>query len=48
MNRRVGRIALAGSLAIAAVGVLASSAVASCHLNKIREITGDTLGGNQS
>jgi hypothetical protein len=47
MNR-LGRIALAGSLAIAVVGTLASSAGAAFHLNKIREITGDTLGGDAS
>lgn len=38
MNRRLGRIALAGSLAIAAVAVLASSAAASYHFNFIRQI----------
>jgi Ca2+-binding RTX toxin-like protein len=48
MNRRLTRIVLAASLVIAGTAVLASAASASFHLNKIREITGDTAGGNQS
>jgi Ca2+-binding RTX toxin-like protein len=48
MNRRLTRIALAASLVIAGTAVLASAAGASFHLNKIREITGDTAGGDQS
>jgi hypothetical protein len=48
MNRRLRRIALAASLTIAGTGILASTASASFHLNKIREITGDTPGGEQS
>jgi hypothetical protein len=48
MNRRLRRIALAGSLVLAGTTVLASTASASFHLNKIREITGDTAGGEQS
>jgi hypothetical protein len=48
MNRRLRRIALATSLALAGVAALASTAAASFHLNMIREITGDTLGGQSS
>ncbi len=45
MIRRLGLVA---SLAIAGTAVLASAASASFHLNMIREITGDTAGGDQS
>ena len=48
MNRRLKRIVLSGLLTTAVSGLLASSASASFHLNVIREITGDTAGGNQS
>jgi Ca2+-binding RTX toxin-like protein len=48
MDRRLTRIALVAALAAGASLALASSASATFDLNKIREITGDTLGGNQS
>jgi hypothetical protein len=48
MHRRLVRFALVASLSLLGAGAFASSAGASFHLNKIREITGDTLGGNQS
>jgi hypothetical protein len=38
MNRRMKRTALAGALALGLTGVLASSAAASFHLTKIREV----------
>jgi hypothetical protein len=48
MSRRLTRISLAATLAIVGTVVLASTASASFHLNMIREITGDTAGGDQS
>jgi hypothetical protein len=41
MNRRLNRIALAATLAVAGSFVLASSASATYHLTKIREISGE-------
>src|SRR4051794_37673143 len=38
MNRRLTRTAFAGALAAALTGLVASSAVASFHLTKIREV----------
>jgi len=48
MNRSLVRLALVVSLTTLTAFIGAASAGASYHLNKIREITGDTLGGNQS
>jgi hypothetical protein len=44
----IRRCCLVASLAAIAVLAVTSSASATFHLNKIREITGDTLGGDQS
>src|SRR4051794_26880430 len=47
-RRMIRRPGLVASLAGVAVLALTVRASASFHLNKIREITGDTAGGNQS
>jgi RTX calcium-binding nonapeptide repeat (4 copies) len=48
MNRRLTRIALVAALVTVGGLAASSSASATFDLNKIREITGDTVGGDQS